>query len=65
MIKLNPDQHFSPFRLANLSRLLLTFFKLDTGAGGRGKLTIMDVETKKFWQSDLVSTLYPCITAKN
>lgn len=33
-------------------------FNLDTGAGGRGKLTIMEVQTKKFWQSDLVSKLY-------
>ncbi|MBN8856134.1 MAG: metallophosphoesterase [Sphingobacteriales bacterium] len=33
-------------------------FNLDTGAGGRGKLTIMEVETKKFWQSDLVTKLY-------
>lgn len=32
-------------------------FNLDTGAGSKGKLTIMDVETKKFWQSDLVEEL--------
>lgn len=32
---------------------------VDTGAGWEGKLTIMDVDTKEFWQSDLVSTLYP------
>lgn len=25
---------------------------LDTGAGGTGKLTIMDVDTKEYWQSD-------------
>ena len=31
---------------------------LDTGAGHRGRLTIMDVETKEYWQSDLVSDLY-------
>jgi len=30
---------------------------LDTGAGGKGKLTIMDADTKKFWQSDLVASL--------
>ena len=28
---------------------------LDTGAGWGERLTIMDVDTKKFWQSDLVS----------
>lgn len=32
---------------------------MDTGAGMEGVLTIMDVETKEYWQSDLVHTLYP------
>lgn len=32
---------------------------LDTGAGWYGKLTIMDVETKEYWQSDNVQDLYP------
>lgn len=31
---------------------------IDTGAGTNGRLTIMDVETKKYWQSDLVNTFY-------
>lgn len=31
---------------------------LDTGAGSKGKVTIMDVETKEYWQSDLVKELY-------
>ena len=31
---------------------------LDTGAGWSGKLTMMNVETKKYWQSDLTSSLY-------
>ena len=31
---------------------------LDTGAGWSGKLTIMDVETKECWQSDLTPDLY-------
>ena len=33
-------------------------WNLDTGAGNVGRLTIMDVETKKFWQSDPVRELY-------
>lgn len=33
-------------------------YNIDTGAGGPGRLTIMDIETKEFWQSDLTSTLY-------
>jgi serine/threonine protein phosphatase 1 len=32
---------------------------LDTGAGFSGPLTIMNVNTKEYWQSDIVSTLYP------
>lgn len=32
---------------------------IDQGGGFEGKLTIMDVETKEFWQSDKVSDLYP------
>lgn len=31
---------------------------LDTGAGWSGKLTVMDIETKQYWQSDLVTELY-------
>ncbi len=34
-------------------------WNLDTGAGFQGRLTIMDVNTKEYWQSDLVETLYP------
>jgi serine/threonine protein phosphatase 1 len=33
-------------------------WNLDTGAGYNGKLTIMNVETKEFWQSDNVRELY-------
>ncbi len=31
---------------------------LDQGAGWGGKLTLMDVDTKAYWQSDIVRTLY-------
>ena len=31
---------------------------IDTGAGWSGKLTIMDVDTKEYWQSDLTPDLY-------
>jgi serine/threonine protein phosphatase 1 len=33
-------------------------YNLDTGAGQVGKLTIKEVTTKKFWQSDPMSELY-------
>ena len=34
-------------------------YNIDTGAGGPGRLTIMEVETKAYWQSDLTLALYP------
>jgi len=34
-------------------------WNIDTGAGWNGKLTIMDVNTKEFWQSDFATLLYP------
>ncbi len=33
-------------------------WNIDTGAGWSGKLTIMDVDTKEYWQSDLSQVLY-------
>lgn len=33
-------------------------WNLDTGGGFKGKLTIMDVDTKEYWQSDLLQELY-------
>lgn len=42
----------TPMKAANI-------WNLDTGAGFRGKLTIMNVETKEYFQSDLVQELYP------
>lgn len=39
-------------------------WNLDTGAGWEGKLSIMDVDTKEFWQSDVVKTLYPYVTGR-
>ncbi len=37
---------------------------LDTGAGWSGKLSIMNVATKEFWQSDTVRDLYPDETGR-
>lgn len=34
-------------------------WNIDTGAAFYGPLTIMDIDTKEFWQSDPVHTLYP------
>jgi len=32
---------------------------IDTGAGWAGKLTVMDIDTLEYWQSDATSVLYP------
>lgn len=34
-------------------------WNLDTGGGFEGKVTVMNVETKEYFQSDFVRTLYP------
>ncbi len=33
-------------------------WNIDTGAGSKGKLTIMDVDTHEYWQSDKVNDIY-------
>jgi serine/threonine protein phosphatase 1 len=40
-------------------------WNIDTGAAFTGKLTIMDVDTKIFWQSDEVYTMYPGERGRN
>lgn len=40
-------------------------WNLDTGAAFLGKLSIMDIDTKEYWQSDLVATLYPKEKGRN
>lgn len=39
--------------------LLCNIVAMDTGAGWDGKLSIMDIDTLKFWQSDWCHELYP------
>lgn len=36
---------------------VLNIWNLDTGASNNGRLTVMDVDTKEFWQSDKVDTV--------
>ena len=38
---------------------------MDTGAGWEGVLSMMDINNKKVYQSDLVSDLYPEVTGRN
>ncbi|TDX09199.1 metallophosphoesterase family protein [Flavobacterium sp. S87F.05.LMB.W.Kidney.N] len=40
-------------------------WNIDTGAGFYGKLSCMDVQTKEFWQSDVMQTLYPNEKGRN
>ena len=39
-------------------------WNLDTGGGWGGVLTIMDIDTKEYWQSDPVSELYPNVKGR-
>ncbi|MGD1318586.1 metallophosphoesterase [Chryseobacterium sp. 2R14A] len=40
-------------------------WNLDTGAAFTGALTIMDIDTKEFWQSDPLPSLYPDEKGRN
>ncbi|WP_149273315.1 metallophosphoesterase family protein [Pareuzebyella sediminis] len=40
-------------------------WNIDTGAAFRGKLSMVDVDTKYVWQSDPVESLYPNETGRN
>lgn len=48
--RFKPD--LTPVHASNL-------WNLDQGAGWEGKLTLMNIDTKEFFQSDIVSSLYP------
>jgi serine/threonine protein phosphatase 1 len=40
-------------------------WNLDTGAAFYGKLSVMDIDTKEFWQSEAVHKLYPGERGRN
>lgn len=40
-------------------------WNIDTGAAFKGKLSIIDIETKKYWQSENLPTLYPLEKGRN
>jgi serine/threonine protein phosphatase 1 len=42
-----------------------TIWNLDTGAAFQGALTIMDIDTKEYWQSDCLADLYPNEIGRN
>jgi serine/threonine protein phosphatase 1 len=47
-----------PVQMANV-------WNMDTGAAFKGPLTIMDVDTKEFWQSEPLPSLYPNEKGRN
>ncbi|MNS07838.1 diadenosine tetraphosphatase [compost metagenome] len=47
-----------PVQMANI-------WNIDTGAAFKGPLTIMDVDTKEFWQSEPLDFLYPNEKGRN
>ncbi len=53
----------TPTQKSDLDKPLQAFniYNIDTGTSHLGRLTIMDIETKEFWQSDPVTELYPSI----
>jgi serine/threonine protein phosphatase 1 len=40
-------------------------WNIDTGAAFTGKLTCLDIHTKRFWQSDTLQSLYPNESGRN
>ena len=48
----------TPLNFANV-------WNIDTGAAFKGPLTMMDIDSKEFWQSDPVHTLYPLENGRN
>lgn len=56
-----PVTHFGfeePVNFANV-------WNIDTGAAFFGKISMMDVDTKEYWQSDTVADLYPAEEGRN
>lgn len=49
---------FVPWKQSNV-------WNVDTGAAFRGKLSILDVDSKEYWQSDPLCTLYPNEMGRN
>jgi serine/threonine protein phosphatase 1 len=44
---------------------MANIWNVDTGAAFRGPLTIMDVDSKVFWQSENLDILYPNEKGRN
>ncbi len=56
-----PTQHYrsaKPIHACNV-------WGLDTGAGWSGRLTLMDIDTHDYWQSDFTPSLYPGVPGRH
>ena len=51
--------HTTTSRFSDIPIKLCNVWCMDQGGGYEGKLSIMDIDTHEFWQSDNVDTLYP------
>jgi len=40
-------------------------WNIDTGAAFQGRISIMDINTEQYWQSDVVQQLYPGEKGRN
>ncbi|SFA45465.1 serine/threonine protein phosphatase 1 [Pedobacter suwonensis] len=49
----------------NLPMQGCSVWNIDTGAAFTGKLSCLDIETKQFWQSDTLQSLYPNEKGRN
>ncbi|MEO6232201.1 MAG: metallophosphoesterase family protein [Ferruginibacter sp.] len=56
-----PTLHYDTFEPMNAANV----WNVDTGAAFNGRLSILNVHSKQFWQSDVVQNLYPDETGRN
>jgi len=59
----SPTTKYKPFKDEPMNRR--NVWNIDTGACFNGRVTVMDVDTKEFWQSDKCQTLYPLERGRN
>lgn len=52
------NDYFEPMHAINV-------WNIDTGAAFNGRLSMLEVHSKQFWQSDVVQNLYPDETGRN
>ena len=57
--------HTSIYRFSHFPANYANVWFLDTGGGWEGKLTIMDINSHEFWQSERVQDLYHNVKGRN